>query len=359
MLRRGVSSRIALRVATPYGERQSVQEKCVTTSYDVVAIGNAIVDILAPADDAFIVAEGMNKGSMQLVFSPEEADALYAKMGPGQEVSGGSAANTVAGIAALGGTCGFIGQVADDQLGQVFAHDIKAAGVDFTTAARSGDPATARCLIFVTPDGQRTMNTFLGASQFLPAAALDRDMIRACKILYLEGYLWDPEEPRAAMREAIDLARQSGKIVAFTLSDVFCIARHGDDFRQLLADRLINILFANEAELCALARTDDLEAAIEQVAPQVNVLVVTRGEHGAYAITGKVRFGVHAQPVASVVDTTGAGDLFAAGVLHGIAAGKALDACLVQGAICAAEVISHVGARPQADLKALVAAKLG
>jgi sugar/nucleoside kinase (ribokinase family) len=331
----------------------------VTTSYDVVAIGNAIVDILAPAEDSFIVEQGMNKGSMQLVFSPEEADALYAKMGPGREISGGSAANTVAGVAALGGTCGFIGQVAEDQLGQVFAHDIKAVGIDFTTAPREGEPSTARCLIFVTPDGQRTMNTFLGASQFLPAAALDRDMIRAAKILYLEGYLWDPEEPRAAMREAIGLAREAGAAVAFTLSDVFCISRHGDDFRQLLADGQIDILFANEAELCALAGSDDLDTAVDRFVPQVNVLAVTRGEHGALLMSGGNRFSVAAQPVAAVVDTTGAGDLFAAGVLHGIATGKSFDACLAQGAVCAAEVISHVGARPEADLKALVAAKLG
>jgi sugar/nucleoside kinase (ribokinase family) len=221
-------------------------------THDVVAIGNAIVDILAQAEDSFIEEIGVAKGSMQLMFSPEEADALYAKMGPGREVSGGSAANTVAGIAALGGKCAFIGQVADDQLGTVFAHDIRAAGVDFATTVRPGQPTTARCLIFVTPDGQRTMNTFLGASQFLPAAALDEQLIANGAILYLEGYLWDPEEPRAAMRKAIDIARANGRKVAFTLSDVFCISRHGDDFRKLIEDGLIDILFANESELLAL-----------------------------------------------------------------------------------------------------------
>ena len=220
---------------------------------DIVAIGNAIVDVLSHCDDQFIIDEGMTKGSMQLMFSPADADALYAKMGPGTEASGGSAANTVAGIAALGGKCGFIGQVADDQLGQVFAHDIRATGVQFGTPARSGEPSTARCLIFVTPDGQRTMNTFLGASQFLPAHALDRDLIANGAILYLEGYLWDPEEPRAAMREAIRIAREAGRKVAFTLSDVFCISRHGGDFRRLLADGEVDILFANENELHALA----------------------------------------------------------------------------------------------------------
>ena len=324
-------------------------------SYDVVAIGNAIVDILSPSDDAFLAREGMAKGSMQLVFSPEDADTLYAKMGPGQEVSGGSAANTIAGIAALGGRCGFIGQVADDQLGEVFAHDIRAAGIRFDTPSRPGQPTTARCLIFVTPDGQRTMNTFLGASQFLPEDALDRALIADAAILYLEGYLWDPEQPRAAMRAAIDVARQAGRKVAFTLSDTFCISRHGDDFRALLADGLIDILFANEAELAALAGTGDFEGAVAQIATQAPTLVVTRGEQGAIAVQGGARASVPAQPIERVVDTTGAGDLFAAGFLHGQAQGKGLEASLTLGAICAAEVISHVGARPLADLKALTA----
>lgn len=328
-------------------------------SLDVVAIGNAIVDILSPADDAFITAEGMTKGSMQLMFSPQEADALYAKMGPGTEASGGSAANTVAGIAALGGRTGFIGQVADDQLGQVFAHDIRAAGVRFDTAVRPGEPTTGRCLIFVTPDGQRTMNTFLGAGQFLPAAALDRDLIADAAILYLEGYLWDPEEPRAAMRAAISVAREAGRKVAFTLSDVFCISRHGDDFRALVEEGQVDILFANENELKALAQTEDFEAAVAQLAVEVPTLVVTRGEHGALAVTGGDRVEVGVEPVAQVVDTTGAGDLFAAGFLHGQAQGRSVRDSLRLGALCAAEVISHFGARPQVDLKKLAAEKLG
>ncbi|RDE06393.1 adenosine kinase [Sphingomonas aracearum] len=327
--------------------------------YDVVAIGNAIVDILSQSDDAFLEREGMAKGSMQLIFSPEDADALYAKMGPGREVSGGSAANTMAGMAALGARCGFIGQVADDQLGTVFAHDIKATGVDFTTAARTGEPTTARCLIFVTPDGQRTMNTFLGASQFLPEGALDRQMIADAAILYLEGYLWDPEEPRAAMRAAIGLARENGRKVAFTLSDVFCISRHGDDFRRLLSDGLLDILFANENELCALAQVDDFEAAVAKIAPQVPLLVATRGEHGAIAVQDGNRVETSADPIDKVVDTTGAGDLFAAGVLTGLAQDRSLEEALRMGAVCAAEIISHYGARPQVDMKALIAAKLG
>lgn len=328
------------------------------TTHDVVAIGNAIVDILAQAEDSFIEEIGVAKGSMQLIFSPEDADALYARMGPGREVSGGSAANTVAGMAALGSRCAFIGQVADDQLGEVFGHDLRAAGVDFATEVRAGQPTTARCLIFVTPDGQRTMNTFLGASQFLPERALDREVIAGGAILYLEGYLWDPEEPRAAMRAAIGIARDAGRKVAFTLSDVFCISRHGGDFRALIAEGLIDILFANENELLALAELEDFEAAVAKVAPQVPVLVVTRSEQGAIAVAGGERVAVSAEPIDKVVDTTGAGDLFAAGFLHGQAQGWDVEKSLKLGAVCAAEIISHYGARPEADLKEL-AAKLG
>jgi sugar/nucleoside kinase (ribokinase family) len=336
------------------------QENFVSKArFDVVAIGNAIVDVLAQADDSFIVEQGMTKGSMQLMFSAEDADALYAKMGPGQEVSGGSAANTVAGIAALGGSCGFIGQVADDELGEIFAHDIRSLGIRIDTAARKGDPTTARCLIFVTPDGQRTMNTFLGASQFLPESALDHALIADGAILYLEGYLWDPEEPRRAMRKAIDVARAAGRKVAFTLSDVFCISRHGDDFRKLIADGLIDILFANENELYALAQSEDFDAAVAAIAPLVTTLVATRSEKGALAVSGGEKVTVSAEPIERVVDTTGAGDLFAAGFLHGQAQGKDLATSLKLGAICAGEIISHVGARPQCDMKALIARKLG
>lgn len=328
-------------------------------TYDVVAIGNAIVDVLSPADDAFIAQEGMAKGSMQLMFSPAEADALYAKMGPGEVASGGSAANTVAGVAALGGRAAFIGQVADDQLGGIFAHDIRAAGVDFATPARPGEPTTGRCLIFVTPDGQRTMNTFLGAGQFLPEAALDARVIADSAILYLEGYLWDPEEPRAAMRAAIGHARQAGRRVAFTLSDVFCISRHGGDFRQLIEGGQVDILFANEAELTALAGNDDLEAAVATFAAKVPTLVVTRGERGALAVQDGNRVEVPAEPIDRLVDTTGAGDLFAAGFLHGQAQGRDLSASLRLGALCAAEVLTHYGARPQVDLEAMAREKLG
>lgn len=328
------------------------------TTLDIIAIGNAIVDVIAKASEEFITKEGIAKGSMRLV-DPERAAGLYSRMGPGIEASGGSAANTVAGIAALGGKCGFIGQVADDQLGAVFAHDIRALGVSFDTAARAGEPSTARCLILVTPDGQRTMNTFLGASQFLPAAALDHGLIASAAILYLEGYLWDPEEPRAAMRAAIEVARSAGRKVAFTLSDAFCIARHRSDFRALIDEGLIDILFANEAEILSLNESEDFEAAVTATASKVPLLVVTRSERGAIAVQAGERFEVSAEPIARIVDTTGAGDLFAAGFLFGQAQGRSVGDSLTIGAVAAAEVISHYGARPEADLKALVAKRLG
>jgi sugar/nucleoside kinase (ribokinase family) len=324
---------------------------------DVIAIGNAIVDVMSPCEDALIETLGLVRGGMTLV-DTDRARALYDAMGPAREISGGSAANTLAGLAALGASCAFIGQVADDQLGEVFAHDIRAGGIDFVTPARAGDPPTARCLIFVSPDGQRTMNTYLGASQFLPERALDVDAIASAAVLYLEGYLWDPEEPRAAMKKAIAAARDAGRKVAFTLSDAFVIARHGDDFRALIDAGQIDILFANEHELAALTGLDDFDAGIGALAPKVPVLVVTRSEKGAVAVAGGERAAVAAEPVARVVDTTGAGDLFAAGFLFGHVRGRPLAECLRLGSICASEIISHYGARPEADLQGLIAEKL-
>jgi len=322
-------------------------------AYDVIAIGNAIVDVMAPCSDAEIERLGLAKGGMTLI-DTERAHELYEAMGPAREISGGSAANTLAGLAALGAKCAFIGQVADDQLGEVFAHDIRAGGIAFDTPARAGDPPTARCLIFVTPDGQRTMNTFLGASQFLPAAELDEAAVTSAGVLYLEGYLWDPEEPRAAMRRAIATARAAGRKVAFTLSDGFVIARHGDDFRALIEAGEIDILFANEHELAALTGIEDFHEGITHLGGKVPTVVVTRSEKGAYAIAGGEHAEVAAEPVAHVVDTTGAGDLFAAGFLFGFTRSRPLAQCLKLGAICAAEIISHYGARPEANLRALV-----
>ena len=323
--------------------------------YDVVAVGNAIVDVMAPCEDALIEQLGLTRGGMMLI-DTDQAHALYAAMGPAREISGGSAANTLAGLAALGARCAFIGQVADDQLGEVFAHDIRAAGIDFAVPPRAGDPPSARCLIFVTPDGQRTMNTYLGASQFLPAEALDEAVIAEAAVLYLEGYLWDPEQPRAAMRRAIAAARAAGRQVAFTLSDAFVISRHGDDFRSLIEAGEIDVLFANEHELAALTGEDDFETGLAQLAPKVPTLVVTRSEQGAVAIERGERAAVPAEPIQRVLDTTGAGDLFAAGFLFGHVRGQPLAERLKLGAICAAEVISHYGARPEADLKVLVGA---
>jgi len=325
---------------------------------DVVAIGNAIVDVIARSDDAFLAEHALTKGGMQLM-DAETAELLYSNMGAGMEISGGSAANTLAGLAALGKTCGFIGQVRDDQLGQVFAHDIRTLGIAFDTPVRSEEPPTARCLILVTPDAQRTMNTFLGASQFLPAAALDKNLIQSAQILYLEGYLWDPEEPRAAMRSAIATAKAAGRKVAFTLSDIFVIDRHRDDFIDLMNEGQIDILFSNEGEIKALAQVDDFEAAVAQIAAKVPVLVSTRSENGAIAVVGGTRYEVPAAPVAQIVDTTGAGDLFAAGFLAGHVEGLSVSDSLMLGAAAAAEVISHYGARPEADLAAMRARLLG
>lgn len=328
------------------------------TRLDVLAIGNAIVDVIAAADEAFLEAEGLAKGSMRLI-DAAEATRLYDRMTQGRETSGGSAANTVAGVAALGGRAGFIGQVANDQLGEIFRHDITGLGVEFATRASDGGVPTARCLILVTPDAQRTMNTFLGASQHLQAAAIDAAQIQAAAILYLEGYLWDPEEPRWAMVKAIDIARGAGRKVAFTLSDSFCIARHRDGFNHLIDGGKVDILFANEDEITALAGQPDFDRAVAAVQGKVETLVVTRSEKGAIAVRDGERVAVAAEPVAQVVDTTGAGDLFAAGFLAGQAQGRDLEASLRMGAIAAGEVISHYGARPETDLKALVKTRLG
>lgn len=326
----------------------------VEKSLDVLAIGNAIVDVITDADDAFLDAQGMAKGSMRLI-GADEAEALYDAMGPGRELSGGSAANTVSGLAALGLRTGFIGQLGDDQLGKIFTHDIRSLGVDFQTPPRSDAGPTARCLIVVTPDAQRTMSTFLGAAQRLDSSTLDADRIVAAAILYLEGYLWDPEEPRAAMKQAIELARAARTRVAFTLSDAFLIERHREGFLGLIEDGSIDILFSNEVEILHLAQATDLDSAVAAIAPKVPTLIVTRGEHGAAAWRGDEHASVPAEPIERLVDTTGAGDLFAAGFLAGEARGKTLEQSLKLGAIAACEVIQHYGARPELDLAALAA----
>ncbi|HET9355881.1 MAG TPA: adenosine kinase [Sphingomicrobium sp.] len=319
---------------------------------DVLCIGNAIVDVIADADDAFLAAQGLDKGSMRLI-DEAEAVRLYGEMGPARELSGGSAGNTAAGLAALGCKAGFIGQVGEDQLGAIFQHDVESLGVDFIVSARLDVGATARSLILVTPDAQRTMNTFLGAAQLLSSSAIDPARIADAAILYLEGYLWDPEVPRAAMEAAIDAARAAGRKVAFTLSDTFCVERHRAGFWRLLNEGRIDILFANEAEALAMVEADDIEAAKAKLAAVAPTLVVTKSEKGASAIAGGERADVPAEPIERLVDTTGAGDLFAAGFLAGQARGLGLEQSLRLGAVAAAEVIQHYGARPEKDLKVL------
>ncbi len=326
---------------------------------DVLAIGDAVVDVIAAAEDRFLVEERLVKGSMQ-VLDADGATRLYAQMGHAQETSGGSAANTMAGVAALGGRAGFVGQVADDQLGEIFAHDIRALGVEFLTPPKSGGAPTGRCLILVTPDAQRTMNTFRGAAHELTAGALDAEQISGAAILYLEAYLWRSEGPREAMRKAVKIAHAAGRRVALTLSDIACIGPHRDDFMALIDAGGIDLLFANEAEIQALADLPDRDAAIAAIEHKVPLLVVTCGADGALAVEAGRRVSVPIARIGTgVVDTTGAGDLFAAGVLAGLAEGRPLEQALTIGSIAAAEVISHFGARPEADLKALVKRELG
>jgi sugar/nucleoside kinase (ribokinase family) len=325
---------------------------------DVLAIGDAVVDVIATADDAFLEAEKLVKGSMQ-VLDAEGARRLYAHMSQARETSGGSAANTMAGVAALGGRAGFVGQVAADQLGEIFAHDIRALGVEFVTPAKKDGQPTGRCLILVTPDAQRTMNTFRGAAHELSAEALDAEQIRNADILYLEAYLWRSEGPRSAMREAMRVAHEAGKKVAFTLSDIACIAPHREDFMALIEGKAIDLLFANENEIAALADEPDREKAILAIQDKVPLLVVTCGSEGAVAVENGRRVSVPIARIGSgVVDTTGAGDLFAAGFLVGQVRGRSLEESLRIGSIAAAEVISHFGARPEADLIALVEEQL-
>ena len=322
----------------------------------MLAIGDAVVDVIAVAEDDFLDEEGLVKGSMQ-VLDAAGATRLYARMNQARETRGGSAANTMAGVAALGGRAGFVGQVATDQLGEIFTHDIRALGVAFETPPIDGGEPTGRCLILVTPDAQRTMNTFRGAAHQLSVDALDADQIRGAAILYLEAYLWRSPGPRAAMEQAMAIAHAAGRKVAFTLSDIACIKPHRAEIVAMLDSGAIDMLFANEAEIRSLAETDGNEAAIAAIQDKVPLLVVTCGEKGAVAVADGTRVSV---PIArigkGVVDTTGAGDLFAAGFLVGQAQGKGLEASLRMGAIAAAEVISHFGARPEADLRALVAA---
>jgi sugar/nucleoside kinase (ribokinase family) len=320
---------------------------------DIVAIGDAIVDVIATCEDSFLEEHGLPRGGMQLL-TADEADELYAAMGPAREISGGSAANSMAGAAALGLSAAFVGQVADDQLGEIFAHDMLALGVQFETPPLKSPPPTGRCLILVTPDGQRTMNTCPGASHELTPAALDPELIRSASVTFLEGYLWGPERPRAAMLEAARISQSAGRSVAFTLSESLCIGDRRKGVLGMIESGLVDILFGNEHEMRHLTGRSSLNECIESLSPKVSTLVITRGGDGAIGIEGATRVEVCAATVSNVVDTTGAGDQFAAGFLAARLRSRGLKSCLEAGSIAAAEVISHFGARPESDLKEAV-----
>jgi sugar/nucleoside kinase (ribokinase family) len=325
---------------------------------DVVVIGNALVDVLSHADESFLARQKLAKGTMHLVDEPR-ARELYDAMGPGVEMSGGSAANTVVGVASFGGRGHYVGKVRDDQLGEVFAHDLRATGVGYDTPRATEGPPTGRCLILVTPDAQRTMSTFLGAAVRLGPGDIDRDLIARGKILYLEGYLFDPPEAQAAFRAAAAMAHAAGRKVSLTLSDPFCVGRHRKAFLDLV-EHHVDILFANEAEICALYEVgDDFDAALGRVRGHCEIAALTRSARGSVIVEGGRVHTVAAHPVEAVVDTTGAGDLYAAGVLYGLSQGLDLPTCGRLGSLAAAEVIAHVGARPMVPLAQLAGPILG
>lgn len=321
------------------------------TKYDVLGIGNAIVDIIGRCDDAFLTKHGAPKGHMRLV-DAATVKTLYQAMGPATEISGGSGANTMVGIASFGGKAAFIGKVADDEFGNIFTHDIRAAAVAFEPKpARGGEP-TARSLILVTPDGERTMNTFLGISPELNDGEVDPELVQQAKVIYLEGYLFDRPDAKAAFRNAAKIAKDAGREVALTLSDSFCVDRHRNEFLELIKDQ-VDILFANESEVTSLYKTQNFEDASRQARQHAKIAVLTRSAKGSLILSGDKAVTVAVEPVKHVVDTTGAGDLYAAGFLYGYTAGKPFEVCGRLGSIAAAEIISHIGARPATPLAAL------
>ncbi len=326
------------------------------SAYDVAGIGNAIVDVLSYTDDAAIARLRLNKGVMTLV-DEARAEEIYAGMGSGIEVSGGCAANTCSGVAALGGRAAFMGKVHDDQLGAIFTHDLRARGVSFETRPLIAGPATARSMILVTPDAHRTMNTFLGACVELGPEDVEEKTVAGASIVYFEGYLWDPPRAKDAMRKAARIVHAAGGRMAMSLSDPFCVERHRDEFLSLLGHE-VDIVFANEEEITSLYRCD-FGQAVERVRKDCQVAALTRSEKGSVAVDKQGVVAVAAEPVARVVDTTGAGDLYAAGFLYGLTHGHDLRGCGRLGSICAAEIISHIGARPEADLAKLARARMG
>lgn len=323
--------------------------------YDVAAIGNAIVDVIAPATDAWLIENGLDKGAMMLV-DPAQSAALYAKMSAGVEASGGSAANTIAGLASFGGKGAFMGKVADDQLGEVFAHDMRAIGARFENTPLVGGPTTAVSMINVTPDAQRTMCTFLGASVEFSDEDVEKDTVEAAKIVYLEGYLFDAEAARRAFAKAAALAHGAGRMIALTLSDGFVVERHRAGLMGFIETQ-VDLLFANETEICALFETSDFDAAVAALRPHVKLAAITRSEAGSVILSQGERLSVKAEPVEKVVDTTGAGDQYAAGFMFGLSRGRPLQQCGQLASLAAAEVISHYGPRPLVSLKDLAAAK--
>jgi len=324
----------------------------VSARYDVLGLGNAIVDVIARSEEDFLLKQGMRKGTMALI-DEARAEAIYDAMGPAVEMSGGSAANTIVGLSSLGSRAAFVGKVKDDQLGRAFSHDIRAAGVTFATAPASAGASTGRCYVLVTPDGERTMNTYLGAAQDLHPADIDAEMVAASLITYLEGYLWDPKHAKEAFLKAAKIAHEAERTVALTLSDAFCVDRWRDEFLHLMRSRTVDLIFANEAELQSLYQTSDFDAAIAALRADIDVAVVTRSEKGCLVVGPDGTEAVPAFPVDRVVDTTGAGDLFAAGFLSGLARGADDRTCGRLGALAAGEVIQHLGARPETSLKDL------
>ena len=322
------------------------------TRYDVLGLGNAIVDVIARTDDDFLAKENLNKGSMTLI---DEARTLklYEAMGAGTVISGGSAANTIVGLASFGARTAFIGKVKADDTGHAFTHDIRSIGVAFDTPPAKDGPATARCLVLVTPDGERTMNTFLGACQNLTPDDVDEAKVRASEIVYLEGYLWDPPAAKEAFKKAAAIAHAAGRRVALTLSDSFCVDRYREEFLGLIRQRHVDILFANQHELHALYQTADFDTALSALRDEDIVGVVTRSEHGSVTVTREQTLAVPAFPIERLVDTTGAGDLFAAGFLAGLSRDADFVTCGRLGALAAAEVIQHYGARPETNLRQL------
>ncbi len=320
--------------------------------YDVLGIGNAIFDVLVRTDEAFLSRHGMTKGSMALI-DEARAAAIYGDMGPATEMSGGSAANTIVGLASFGARAAYVGKVKDDQIGKLYTHDIRAAGVAFDTKPAPGGPATGCSYILVTGDGERTMNTYLGAAQDLTPDDIDAAQIAAARIVYLEGYLWDPKNAKEAFVKASEIAHQAGRQVALTLSDSFCVDRYRDEFLGLMRNGTVDLVFANEAELHSLYETSDFDTALKQLRIDARLGVVTRSEKGCVVASGEGVISVPAFPIAQMVDTTGAGDLFAAGFLFGLVLGAGYENAGRLGALAAAEVIQHIGARPQVSLKEL------